>query len=260
MATQMKPRSVRDQVTAEEWQARVDLACAHRLIADFGILDLTYNHLSARVPGEPNRMIIKSQCEMFDEVTASSLETYDVATAEPIIGGPRPLSGGGLVIHAGILGARPDINAVFHTHSPANMAVSCHKCGLLPITQAATRFRGRLGYHAFGGYEFELSMRDRLLVDLGDNLAVILHNHGGLTVGRCVAEAFLLHHQFEMACRAQVGALAGGLDNVRIPPDAVIDYAVTQVTGGTGTGGGRMQRDWEACLRRAERLDPAFKD
>ncbi len=260
MATQLKPTRVRDQVTPEEWQARVDLACAHRLIADSGILDLTYNHLSARVPGQPNRMIIKSQCEMFDEVTASSLETYDIETAQPIIGGPRPLSGGGLVIHAGVLGARPDIHAVFHTHSPANMAVSCHRCGLLMITQAATRFRGRIGYHQFGGYEFELKMRDRLLVDLADNKAVLLHNHGGLTVGATAAEAFLLHHSLESACRAQVGALAGGLDNVLIPSDEVIDYAVTQVTGGTGTGAGRSQRDWEACLRRAERLDPGFKE
>jgi ribulose-5-phosphate 4-epimerase/fuculose-1-phosphate aldolase len=259
MATVIKQRLVRELVSAEEWQARVDLACAHRLIADSGIRDLTYNHLSARVPGEPGRMLIKSVDEMFDEVTASSLQKYDIESGAPVLGSTKGLSGGGLVIHAGILGARQDINAVFHTHSEANMAVSCHKCGLLPITQAAARFHGVIGYHRFGGYEFEIKMRDRLLEDLADNKAVLLENHGGLTVGRNVCEAFLLHHSLESACRAQIGALAGGIDNVIQPPPAVRDYAVNQLRQ-FGGGGSRAAADWAACLRRAERLDPSFKE
>jgi ribulose-5-phosphate 4-epimerase/fuculose-1-phosphate aldolase len=259
MATVVKQRPVRDLVSAEEWQARVDLACAHRLIADSGIRDLTYNHLSARVPGEPNRMLIKSQDEMFDEVTASSLQKYDIETCQPVVGATKPLSGGGLVIHAGILGRKPEINAVFHTHSEANMAVSCHKCGLLPITQAAARFYKAIAYHKFGGYEFEIAMRDRLLADLGDCKAALLENHGALTVGRNVCEAFLLHHSLESACRAQVGALAGGLDNVKMPAPEVMDYAVGQLRR-LGGGGSRAAADWAACLRRAERLDPSFKE
>jgi ribulose-5-phosphate 4-epimerase/fuculose-1-phosphate aldolase len=259
MATVIKQRPVRELVSAEEWQARVDLACAHRLIADSGIRDLTYNHLSARVPGEPGRMLIKAVDEMFDEVTASSLQKYDIESGAPVLGSTKGLSGGGLVIHAGILGRRPDINAVFHTHSEANMAVSCHKRGLLPITQAAARFHGVIGYHKFGGYEFEVKMRDRLLEDLADNKAVLLENHGGLTVGRNVCEAFLLHHSLESACRAQIGALAGGIENVIQPPPEVHDYAVQQLRQ-FGGGGSRAAADWAACLRRAERLDPSFKE
>jgi len=259
MATVMRPRSVRSQVSAEEWQARVDLACAHRLIADSGIRDLTYNHLSARVPGEPNRMLIKATDEMFDEVTASSLQKYDIETGAPVLGATKGLTGGGLIIHAGILGRKPEINAVFHTHSAANMAVSCHKCGLLPITQAAARFHNAIAYHKFGGYELEIKMRDRLIEDLGDHKAALLENHGALTVGRNVCEAFLIHHSLESACRAQIGALAGGLDNVKLTEPAVLDYAVQQLRQ-FGGGGARAAADWAACLRRAERLDPGFKE
>ena len=253
----MKPRSVREQVSAEEWQQRVDLACAHRLIAESGIRDLTYNHLSARVPGEPGAMLIKNPDQMFEEVTASSLHKYDIETGGPLLGASRNLFGGGLIIHAGLLGAKPNLNAVFHTHSAANIAVASHKCGLLPISQHAFRFHDRLAYHRFRGYEFEIKMREWLIEDLGEHKAALLENHGALTVGESVAEAFVLHHSLESACRAQVGALAAGLDNVKIPPPDIIAHAAEQVARGTG---GYRRKDWEACLRKAERIDPRFKE
>ncbi len=255
--TQLKSSSsVRDRVSEAEWQARVDLAAAHRGLAYYGVADLTYNHLSVRVPGEPDKLLIKPADFIFEEVTASSLNkfTFD---GEPADGRDKPLRGGGLVIHAGILKARDDIDAVFHTHTPAVMGVSAHKDGLLPINQHAMRFFERIVYHDFGGFEFDMDMRAPLMKDLGQAHVAILRNHGSLICGRTLKEAFTLHHMLDMACQGQVAALSAGDGNYKTIPRDVCLFARDQIENLEHAAG---NKDWPAVMRLAERLDPGFKE
>lgn len=248
--------NVRKTVSAEEWKARTELAACHRLLAHFGVNDLTYNHLSVRVPGEPGQLLIKSRSMMFEEVTASNLLKYEL-DGKPLQDGP-PLGGGGLVIHGGILSARPDINAVFHTHTPANIGVAAQKQGLMMISQHSIMFYGRLSYHDFGGFEFNLDQREPLVRGLGPkNRVAILRNHGALVCGRTLAEAFVEHHFLETACRGQIAALAGGSE-VNLIPEDVCRSAARQLDSASGHGAG--MKDWDACMRLAYKLDPAFMD
>jgi ribulose-5-phosphate 4-epimerase/fuculose-1-phosphate aldolase len=251
------PAGVRSTVSAAEWEARVKLAACYRLMAHAGVTDLTYNHLSARVPDRPDRYLIKGEHQFFDEVTASSLLTYDFA-GNKLTSSDDSVSLGGLVIHGGVMEARPDVMAVFHTHTPANMGVSAQRCGLLPITQHAVRFHNRIGYHEFGGFEFDVSGRERLVRDLEGKLMLVLRNHGVLACGRSIPEAYVNHHFFEMACRAQVAALAaGGVDALFVPNEEQSEAAAIQA-GKTGHRDER-HRDWAALVRLADRLDPAYK-
>ena len=247
---------VRRSVSEEEWQARVELAACHRLMHYFGIRDLTHNHLTARVPGEPNHFLIKAGDAMFDEVTASSLIKYDFDGNPQQEGYPK-LRGGGLVIHAGLFPARPDINAIFHTHTAANMGVASQKEGLLPINQHAMHSWGQIAYHDFGGFEFDIAMRSPLVRDLGDKKIALLRNHGALVCGETIGEAFVDHHFLDMACQGQIAALTGGREVVLIPPE-IRERAVAQAKSNAGrrTGG----KDWVSALRFAERLDPSFMD
>lgn len=229
-----------------ERRARVDLAACYRLLAHFGVSDLTYNHLSARVPGEPDRLLIKPRDMMFEEASASSLEKHAFDSAA--------LRGGAKVIHAGILAARPDVHAVFHTHTPANMGVASQEHGLLMVNQHAVSFYRRIAYHPFGGFEFDLAMREPLLASLGDKRVALLRNHGALVCGRSIAEAFVLHHFLEMACKGQIAALAGGA-RVTLIPDGVCEQGVRQFEAADP-----VSKDWPACLRLARRLDPSFEE
>lgn len=255
----MTVRSIRSsaqrKVSPEEWQARVELAACHRLLAHFGVQDLTYNHLSVRVPGEPDKLLIKSGTMMFDEITASNLLKFDF-DGNPMQDSP-PLRGGALVIHAGILKARPDLHAVFHTHTAANIGVSAQKNGLLMISERAVKFHNRVAYHTFGGFEFELAQREPLIRALGDKRIAMLRNHGALVCGRSLSEAFVDHHFLELACRGQVAALSGGVEITIIPDEIaercanLLDFADPAQTG---------SKDWEASLRLAYRLDPGFAE
>lgn len=240
-------------ISSAEKQARIELAACHRVLAHLGVNDLTYNHLSVRVPDEPDALLTKQGTEMFDEVTASSLRKYAL-DGTPLHDGP-PLRAGALVIHAGILQARPDINAVFHTHTPANMGVSSQKHGLLMVNQHAVKFYKRLAYHAFGGFEFNMSQRAPLIESLGPHRVALLRNHGALVCGRTLAEAMTEHQFLEMACRGQIAALSGGAE-VTLIPDEIAAYGVTQVTFENAADAGA--KDWAACLRLAHRLDPSF--
>lgn len=252
----LKPhQSVKELVTQQEWRCRVELAACYRLMAHMGIEDMTYNHVSARVPGQPDQMLVKPHDYMFGEVTASSLFKYhlDGTATGP---GTEPILHAIKIIHSNIFQARPDVHCVAHTHSPANMAVSAQECGLLPITQHALVFYDRIAYHDFEGFEFEDEGKDRLVRDLGDKYAAIMRNHGSLVAGRSIAEAYVKHHYLEMACRAQVGALGGGTKIV-IPSKEHCEFAANQmdqwqeyVDGG---------KDWAACLRLADRIDPSYK-
>ncbi|RKP53759.1 class II aldolase/adducin family protein [Pararobbsia silviterrae] len=245
-------------ISAEEWHVRVQLAASYRLMAVAGVNDLTYNHLSARVPGEPDRYLVKGERQLFEQVTASSLLKYDLA-GNKISDSADAVSRGGQVIHAGVFEARPDIQAVFHTHTTANLAVSMQKIGLLPLNQHALRVYSRTGYHRFAGFEFDFESRKDLAASLGDKLFLVMQNHGALICGRTVPEAYVEHHNFEFACRAQVAALsAGGVDQLIVPPDDVIAYATAQVEKYLTTIT-EHSRDWGALLAQARKLDPAFE-
>ena len=250
--------SLRDIVSEAEWDVRVKLAACYRLLAHSGVTDLTYNHLSARIPDHPDRYVIKGEHELFDEVTASSLVVYDFS-GERIYPSDDSVSRGGLVIHGGVMEARPDIMAVFHTHTPANIGVSAMRCGLLPISQHSVRFYNRIGYHDFGGFEFNLEGRERMVRDLEGKLLLMLRNHGVLACGRSIPEAYINHHFLEMACQSQVSALAaGGPDALYIIPEDECEPAALQAA----KAGHRDEnhRDWRALMRLADRLDPSFRD
>ncbi len=252
------PSHLRNIVSAGEWETRVKLAASYRLMAHSGVTDLTYNHLSARIPDRPDRYAIKGEHQLFDEVTASSLLVYDFS-GERIYPSDDSVSRGGLVIHGGVMEARPDIMAVFHTHTAANIGVSAQKCGLLPISQHAVRFFNRIGYHEFDGFEFDLAGRERLVRDLEGKLMLMLHNHGVLACGRSIPEAYINHHFFELACQGQVAAFsAGGPDALLIPTDEMSEKSALQAA----KAGHRDEnhRDWKALMRLADRIDPSYKD
>ena len=250
-------RSVRESVSEAEWGTRVELAAAHRLLAHFGVTDLTHNHLTARVPGEPDHFLIKPADALFEEVNASNLIKYDFE-GNPQRDGDPVLRGGGLIIHAGLFAARDDINAIFHTHTPANIGVASQKHGLLPINQHGVRFMGKIAYHEFGGYEFDMKQRAPLIRDLGDKKIALLRNHGSLVCGESVGETYIAHHNLELACQGQLAAMTGGAEVVLIAPD-VRDYIAAQdrANAGRRKGGGK---DWAACMRLVERLYPDFRD
>jgi ribulose-5-phosphate 4-epimerase/fuculose-1-phosphate aldolase len=249
-------KSVRDQASAAEWQARVELAAGHRVLAHYGVNDLTYNHFGLRVPGDPNHMLIKRTDWMFGEVTASSFLKVDFDGNVVMDTDVRTIKGGALIIHAGLLKHRPDLNATLHTHTVAGMGVAAHKSGLLPINQHALGFYGDLKYHAFEGLEFDHDMTPKLVRDLDGGSVMMLRNHGVLCCGESVGECVVTHHFLEMACQGQIAALAAGEGNYTLPSKEACDYAHGQIT----RNGKRGAKDWAACMRLAERLDPSFKD
>lgn len=202
--------SIRDRVSPEEWQARVDLAACYRLLARYGMADLTATHTSLAVPGSDNRhFLINPHGVLFEQVTASSLVKID-CDGNPVMESPYPVNPAGFLIHSAIHMARPDAVCVMHTHTVAGMAVSMQTHGLLPASQHACFFTGNLAYHDIEHMEEGLDMRAVLAGDLGTRWALIMRNHGLLTCGRSVAEAFWLMHTLERACAAQIAALAGG--------------------------------------------------
>ena len=250
--------SVIGQVSPDEWQARVELAAGHRVLAYYGVNDMTYNHFSLRVPGESNAMLVKRTDWMFMEVTASSLIKCDL-DGNPLVPSDAPqISGGALIIHAGVLKGRPDLNAVLHTHTPNVMGVCAHKFGLLPINQHAMRFFEEIKYHDFNGFEFDPEMTPRLLNDLDGGNYMLLKNHGALICGESAPECVVNHHWLEMACQGQIAALSAGEGNYSVPTNKACKYAHSQFKdAGDFLKGGK---DWQACIRLADRLDPSYKE
>ena len=197
-------RSVRDQVSAEEWQARVDLAACYRLVDYYGMTDLTYNHITARVPGsqgqQRHHILINLYGLTYKEITASNLAKIDLDGE--VIWKPDTdyyVNRAGYVIHGAIHRARSDVACVLHTHTRAGMAVAAMKCGLLPISQTSIRFENHIGYHDYEGPAIELAERERLVGSLGAHDAMILRNHGLLTTGQSIAECFNNHFRLERA-------------------------------------------------------------
>lgn len=201
--------SIRSQVSEQEWQLRVDLAAAYRLVALHGWDDLVFTHISARIPGPEHHFLINPYGLMFDEITASSLVKIDMA-CRPVVQTPYPVNPAGFVIHSAIHAVREDAGCVLHTHTRAGVAVSAQKRGLMPISQQATVVLQSLAYHDYEGIAVRDEEKARLQAHLGTSNYLMLRNHGLLTVGRSVGEAFLFMYAFESACQIQVGALAGG--------------------------------------------------
>ena len=197
------------QVSEQEWQLRVDLAACYRLIALHGWDDLVFTHISAKIPGPEHHFLINPYGLTFDEITASSLVKIDMQ-CNPVVPTPYKVNPAGFVIHSAIHAAREDAGCVLHTHTRAGVAVSAMKRGLLPISQQATVIMNSLAYHDYEGIAVRDDERTRLQQHLGTANYLMLRNHGLLTVGRTVGDAFLHMYTFESACQIQVGALAGG--------------------------------------------------
>jgi ribulose-5-phosphate 4-epimerase/fuculose-1-phosphate aldolase len=256
MATQLKTPSVRDAVSAEEWALRTDLAAAYRLVAHHGWDDLIFTHLSVRIPGPEHHFLINPYNLMFEEITASSLVKIDVE-GHPVMETPYLTNPAGFTIHSAIHMARDDAQAVIHLHTPHGQAVSAQAEGLMPLTQTAMLIRDELAYHHYEGVATDLEERERLVADLGTKSAMILRNHGTLTVGETVAEAFIKMYFLERACEAQCLALAGSTP-LNHPPQGTPEKAAEQGRQGLKLIGNMLA--WPALLRKLDRIDPSFRD
>ena len=213
--------TIRAQVSEQEWQLRVDLAACYRLSAMHGWDDLVFTHISAKIPGPEHHFLINPYGLTFDEITASSLVKIDMQ-CNPVVPTPYKVNPAGFVIHSAIHAVREDAGCVLHTHTRAGVAVSAMKRGLLPISQQATVIMNSLAYHDYEGIAVRDDERTRLQQHLGTANYLMLRNHGLLTVGRTVGDAFLHMYTFESACQIQVGALAGGGEVIEVG-DAVMD-------------------------------------
>ncbi len=243
-------------VSAEEWQLRVDLAACYRLVALHGWSDLVFTHISARVPGPEHHFLINPYGLMFDEITASSLVKVD-QDCNKVITSPYPVNPAGFVIHSAIHAARPDIQCVLHTHTRAGIAVSAQKNGVLPISQQSTFVLASLAYHDYEGVAFRDDEKPRLQADMGEANFLMLRNHGLLTVGRTIADAFLSMYTFENTCQIQIAAQAGGGELTHVDPRIIegVGQALKVQTG--GLGGAFV---WPALIRKLDRIDPSYKD
>jgi ribulose-5-phosphate 4-epimerase/fuculose-1-phosphate aldolase len=252
--------SMKNQCTAAEWQARVDLAACYRLVEFYGMADMIANHISARVPGEDGAFLINAYGMMYEEITASSLVKVDhdgKVLSKPDFGDlGYGINKAGYVIHSAVHAARPEVACVIHTHSWASMAVSSLECGLLPLTQTAMRFL-KIGYHAYEGVVLDTAEQASLVADLGQAEALILRNHGALVVGNTVGEAFNWMHRLELACRSQLAAMACNSPLQPVPP-AMLEATWKNYQPGTRRPYGVME--WPALLRKLDRMDPGFRD
>jgi len=259
MATALKPApSVRERVSPEEWQARVDLAAAYRLVAMYGWDDLIFTHLSARVPGPGHHFLINPYNLMFEEMTASALVKIDL-DGNQVDGDPAAVNKAGFVIHSAIHAARDDAHAVMHLHTPYGQAVSAMADGLLPHTQTAMIAGHDVAYHDYEGIATDLDERERLVQDMGTKNMMILRNHGTLAVGATVAECFLRLYFIERACEAQVHMLAAGRNGLNNPPQGV-EHKVEEQSSGPGMTMLAQGLAWPALLRKLDRHNPGYRD
>jgi len=242
-------------VSELEWQTRVELAAAYRLMAHFGFGELAHNHVCARVPDERDAFLIKPMELFYEEVTASSLIKYDFL-GNPRQPGTAALSGGGLIIHGGIFEARPDVDATVHSHSSAIIGVSCQKHGLLPINQQAIPFIGKVAYLDYTGLETEVDQRAPMLEALQGKDVALLRNHGALILGRTIGGVITTHYKLDLACKSQLAALTGGHEVVLIADD-VVAKTQEQISKRPFFGDGGL--NWKGLLRLADRLFPDYK-
>jgi ribulose-5-phosphate 4-epimerase/fuculose-1-phosphate aldolase len=246
--------SMKDKVSAEEWALRVDLAACYRLVAMYGWTDLVFTHISARVPGPEHHFLINPYGLMFDEITASSLVKVD-ETCKVLHDTQFPVNPAGFVIHSAVHAVRHDVGCVLHTHTRAGVAVSAQKCGVLPISQQSTFVLAALGYHDYEGVALRPDEQPRLQADLGHNTFLMLRNHGLLTVGATVADAFLAMYFFETACQIQITAQAAG-ELIEVHPAILGGVKEVMQKASDGVG---AQIAWPALIRKLDRVDQSYK-
>lgn len=244
--------SLKDKVSPQEWQARVDLAALYRLVALHGWDDLIYTHISARIPGPEHHFLINPYGMLFDEITASSLVKIDL-DGNILQETPYFINPAGFTIHSAVHAAREDAHYVMHLHTDQGVAVAAQKEGLLPLSQHALIVLPRLAYHDYEGIALNLDERERLVADLGDKTLMLLRNHGTLSVGATAADCWVGMFYLERACKQQVMALSAGRENVLFAPEASQTEVKAQVSRGLGG-----QLAWPGSLRRLQRLNPGF--
>ncbi|HEY0419372.1 MAG TPA: class II aldolase/adducin family protein [Acetobacteraceae bacterium] len=248
---------VKDRVSAAEWEARVNLAACYRLVALHGMTDMIANHISVSVLGEPGNFLINAYGMLYEEITASSL--YKIDLDGNVILKPDTdygINRAGFVIHSAIHRARHDVACVIHTHTPAGMAVSSLKRGLLPMTQTAMRF-SQAPIHAYESVAVDLDEQARIVADLGDADILLLRNHGLLAVGPSIPEAFSNIYRLELACKAQLMAQASG-DEIVLPSPEIVAKTNHLYKPTTRRPFGVLE--WPALLRQLDRRDPSYKE
>ena len=256
MTPSAQPESIRDQVSEAEWQSRVDLAAAYRLVALHGWDDLIFTHISARIPGPEHHFLLNPYGMMFEEVTASSLVKIDLH-GNKLMETPYFINPAGFTIYSAVHEAREDALCVMHLHTRHGIAVSAQKDGLLPLSQQAMFALASLAYHDYEGLALDEQEKPRLVADFGDKKILILRNHGLLTVGRTVAEAFLNMFLLERACEIQILAQAGGGTLSAIPRE-IIGRVASQMDAVTVGMGATLT--WPGLLRKLDRIDPSFRE
>jgi len=250
----MITRPVRELVSPQEWQARVDLAACYRLIALEGLTEMVANHISVRVPGSHNEFLINPYGLLYEEMTASSMIRIDLEGNVLFNATEFGINKAGFVIHSAIHAARHDVDCIIHTHSLAGMAVSAMKCGILPIAQSSMRFTD-IGYHDFEGIAVRLDERERLVQSLGQREALVLRNHGLLTVGGSVPECFNNMYRLERACQLQVMTLSCNTE-LSMPSAESVRYTNDLFTGKGSRRYGLLE--WPSLLRRLDKVDPSY--
>lgn len=246
--------SLAGRIDATEWQIRCDLAACYRLVALHGWDDLIFTHISARVPGPEHHFLINPYGLTFEEITASSLVKID-REGNKIDDTPFPVNRAGFVIHSAIHDAREDVQCVLHTHTRAGVAVSAQRGGILPISQQSTFVLAALGYHDYEGVALHDAEKPRLPDDLGKNTFLVLRNHGLLTVGRTIADAFLAMYLLETTCQIQIAAQAGG-DLIPVSREVVASSVEAGKVQTGGLGGAFL---WPAMLRKLDRRDDSYR-
>jgi len=265
--TQLRARPAAAVYPATEAELRVQLAACYRLVAHFGMDDLIYNHISARLPGPGHHFLINPYGVAFSEVTASCLVKIDL-DGNQIEPGEYEVNRAGFVIHSAIHAARPDAMCVLHTHSDAGTAISALPEGLLPISQFAMRYQGHTGFHDYEGVALDTAERERLVRDIGQHHTLVLRNHGILTTGRTIPEAFILMYYFERAARVQLlaqGAVrqaAASPENraLVLPRPAITELTSRQFNEYAGDILPAGTREWPAFMRLLDRLCPDFRN
>jgi ribulose-5-phosphate 4-epimerase/fuculose-1-phosphate aldolase len=248
-------KSVREQVSPEEWETRVNLAACYRLMAEFGMVEMIANHISARVPGSHDEFLINPYGMLYEEMTASSMIRIDLEGKVLFNATEYGVNEAGYVIHSAIHGARHDVDCIIHTHSLPGMAVSAMKCGIMPIAQSSMRFLD-IAYHDYEGVALRLDERERLVATLGNREAMVLRNHGLLTVAPSIPECFNNMFRLERACQLQVMALSCNTE-LQMPPAEVVGYSNHQLMPGTRRRFGLLE--WPAMLRKLDRTDTSYR-
>jgi len=251
-------RSVREQVSPDEWDARINLAACYRLTTLYGMTEMIANHISCRVPGHRDQFLINPYGLLYEEMDASCMIKVDVDGKVLFNATDYNVNAAGFVIHSAIHMAKHDIDCVAHTHTPAGMAVSAMECGLLPLAQTSMRFV-HIGYHDFEGIADDVGERERLVRDLGDHEAMILRNHGLLAVGRTIPAAFNALWRLERACQVQVMALSCNT-KLMLPSSEILEKTFDKVRPRPDKPNRNGDLAWPALMRQLDRIDPSYRN